>query len=81
MLPGHFIRLCTPEDLIVHKVFASRNKDWRDVEMTIVRQGDENLDWTEIRRELIPLLELKEAPELLDQLEALRREVARTRDS
>lgn len=81
MLPGHFIRLCTAEDLIVHKVFAARSKDWRDVEMTIVRQGDENLDWALIRRELKPLLELKETPDLLDRLEALRREVTRTRGS
>lgn len=69
---GIALRLCTPEDLIVFKTFAARPQDWRDVEMTIVRQGDAALDWRYIREQLVPLLELKEQPDLLDQLEALR---------
>lgn len=74
--PGRFIRICTAEDLVVHKVFAARVQDWRDVEMTIVRQGDEKLDWHYIREQLKPLLELKEQPELLNQLRArLKREM------
>jgi hypothetical protein len=72
MLPGQFLRVCTAEDLIVFKVFAARGKDWNDVEMTIVRQGDGNLDWGYIHKELAPLVELKEQPELLDQLAQLR---------
>ena len=56
----------------VFKTSAARSLDWRDVEMTIVRQGDANLDWAYIRQQLIPLLELKEQPGLLDELEALR---------
>lgn len=71
-LPGLHLKVCTPEDLIVFKTFAARALDWRDVEMTIVRQGDGNLDWSYIREQLIPLLELKEQPRLLDELEALR---------
>jgi hypothetical protein len=71
-LPGLKLRICTAEDLIVLKVFAARAKDWGDVEMTIVRQGDAALDRTYIREQLIPLLELKEQPGLLDELEALR---------
>lgn len=77
MLPGHKIRVCTAEDLIVHKVFAARSKDWRDVEMTIVRQGEKALDWAYIHAQLRPLLELKEALELLDELEVLRERVRR----
>lgn len=72
LLPGHFIRICSAEDLIVFKTFAARSQDWRDVEMTIVRPGDEKLDWHYIREQLVPLLALKEQPELLDQLEQLR---------
>lgn len=72
ILRGVTLRLCTREDLIIFKTFAARPQDWRDVEMTIARQGDENLDWRYIRRHLKPLLELKEKPELLDELEALR---------
>ncbi len=72
LIPGISLRLCTAEDLIVFKTFAARPQDWRDVEMTIVRQGDARLDWRYIREQLVPLLELKEQPDLLDQLEALR---------
>ncbi|MEO7319677.1 MAG: hypothetical protein ABIZ56_11865 [Chthoniobacteraceae bacterium] len=71
-LPGVKLRVCTAEDFIVFKTFAARPLDWRDVEMTIVRQGDAALDWDYIREQLIPLLELKEQPGLLDELDALR---------
>lgn len=74
-LPGVRLRICTAEDFIVFKVFAARPLDWRDVEMTIVRQGDEKLDWRYIHEQLVPLLELKERPDLLDQLEKLRVEL------
>lgn len=47
-LPNARLRTCSAEDLIVFKTFAGRGTDWRDVEMTIVRQGDANLDWTYI---------------------------------
>jgi hypothetical protein len=72
LLPGRTLRLCTAEDLIVFKTFAARSHDWRDVEMIIVRQGDDALDWRYIHEQLRPLLELKEAPELFEQLESLR---------
>jgi hypothetical protein len=72
IMRGVHLRLCTPEDLIVFKTFAARPQDWRDVEMTIVRQGDAALDWSYIHEQLVPLLELKEQPGLLDELEALR---------
>ena len=71
------LRLCTAEDLIVFKTFAGRPLDWRDVEMTIVRQGDAALDWKYIREQLVPLLELKEQPGLLTELETLRARLLR----
>ncbi len=77
LLPGRALRLCTAEDLIVFKTFAARSQDWRDVEMTIVRQGDAALDWRYIHQQLRPLLELKEAPELFEQLETLRARLRR----
>ena len=77
LLPGRALRLCTAEDLIVFKTFAARSQDWRDVEMTIVRQGDDALDWRYIHEQLRPLLELKEAPELFEQLETLRARLRR----
>lgn len=72
LLPGLRLRVCTAEDLIVFKAFAGRALDWRDVEMTIARQGENSLDWTYIEANLRPLVELKQTPEALAQLEDLR---------
>ena len=70
--PGVKLRFCTPEDLIVMKAFASRIQDWMDVRMTLVRRGVDSLDWAYIYRQLKPLAEAKEAPEIMRQLEGLR---------
>lgn len=78
LTPECTLRLCTAEDLLIFKVFAARPLDWRDVEMTIVRQGDEKLDWKYIHAQLRPLLDLKEQPGLLDELEALRTRLRRS---
>lgn len=76
-MDGIYLRVCSAEDLIVFKVFATRAKDWGDVEATIIRQGDVNLDWTYIHEQLVPLLELKEASDLLNELEVLRNRLKR----
>jgi hypothetical protein len=67
------IRTCSAEDLIVLKAFASRTKDWLDVEGVIARQAG-NLDWAYIHGQLQPLVELKESPEILTELERRRLE-------
>jgi hypothetical protein len=69
------LRTCSAEDLLVLKAFAAREKDWVDVEGVIVRQGDE-LDWPYVRAQLTPLAELKEEPELVDELEKRRTKIA-----
>ncbi len=61
---------CGPEDLVVHKVFAGRDRDWLDVEGVIERRRD-TLDRQLIRRELGPLLELNDSMHHLVRLEAL----------
>lgn len=61
---------CGPEDLVVHKVFAGRDRDWLDVEGLIERRRD-TLDRQLIRRELTPLLELNDSTHHLVRLEAL----------
>ncbi|MBK8090838.1 MAG: hypothetical protein IPK32_02255 [Verrucomicrobiaceae bacterium] len=78
MEPGASLRLCTAEDLLVMKAFASRPLDWNDVRGILVRQGTRKLDWSYIHRQLTPLCEIKEAPEILTQLEKLRQEVAQS---
>ena len=64
------ISTCSAEDLIVLKAFASRPRDWNDVENVIIRQGN-MLDRNLIEEELQPLLKLKEEPELKDQLDLI----------
>lgn len=61
---------CSAEDLIVHKCFAGRPEDWRDVEGILCRQAG-RLDTDLIFQELQPLVVLKETPETLDQLRRL----------
>ena len=73
---GTELLTCSAEDLIVHKVFAGRDRDWDDVRGVLARRHG-TLDWTIIRAELPVLLELKEAPEGMQRLEQLAAEVTR----
>jgi hypothetical protein len=57
-------------EVVVHKVFAGRDKDWLDVTGIVTRQAarlDRELVWSE----LLPLLELKEDLEGEPRLRAL----------
>ena len=74
--PGISLRTCSAEDLIVLKAFAGRGQDWADIERVIVRQTGK-LDWDYIYEQLRPLAQLKDAPEIVDQLEARRVEFER----
>ncbi len=64
------IRTCSAEDLVVLKAFASRPQDWIDIQHVIRRQAG-SLDRELVIRELQPLVELKEEPEILDHLRHL----------
>jgi hypothetical protein len=66
------LRTCSAEDLLVHKTFAGRTRDWADIEGILQRQGPK-LDLGLVRSELLPLLELKGTPEAVDRLAALCR--------
>ena len=61
---------CSAEDLVLLKSFANRTKDWLDVEGIIARQV-KRLDVGLIWRELEPLIELKEEPEIRTQLKKI----------
>ena len=69
-------RTCSAEDLIVFKAFAARPKDWIDIEGVLIRHSSK-LDWKYVRTQLDPLVELKNAPEILDELERRRRDALR----
>jgi hypothetical protein len=58
--------------LIVFKAFADRGQDWVDIENILVRQG-RKLDWRYVLTQLKPLVDLKEAPQILDRLDVLWR--------
>lgn len=68
---GVSLRVCSPEDLVVLKAFAARPRDWIDVEGIIARQAG-RLDWGYVMRQLEPLAELKEAPEIVAELKRRR---------
>lgn len=68
--------VATAEDLIVLKAFAGRSRDWEDIRGVIARNHS-LLDWGHIESSLVPLLELKESPESLAHLQAVRDEVLR----
>ncbi len=74
---GQGVQLLTAsaEDMVILKSFASRPQDWVDVEGILVRQAG-NLDWGIILEELAPLCELKESPETVDRLLAMRDRLA-----
>jgi hypothetical protein len=65
---GHSLVTCSAEDLLVHKCFANRDKDWLDVDGILARQW-EKLDFKLVRAELKPLAELKQEPEIIARLE------------
>ena len=65
---GQSLITCSAEDLLVHKCFANREKDWLDVDGILARQWNK-LDLKLARRELKPLAELKEEPEIIARLE------------
>ncbi|MBX7208099.1 MAG: hypothetical protein K1X78_07305 [Verrucomicrobiaceae bacterium] len=71
-LEHHLVALAVHEDAPVPR----HPLDWNDVRGILVRQGTSNLDWPYIQHQLQPLCEIKEAAEIIAQLEKLRREVA-----
>jgi hypothetical protein len=73
---GLMLTTCSAEDLIVHKAFAGRGRDWDDVESVLIRQNAK-LNLAQIREELQPLLELKDEADALDKLEQMQTAVER----
>ena len=67
---GASLRTCSAEDLIVHKAFAGRDKDWLDIRGIVIRQQsklDRDLVWLE----LLPLLEVIGATDKGERLRQL----------
>lgn len=66
--PGRAIRVCSAEDLIIHKAIAGRPQDVRDVEGIVYRQRD-GLDVAIVRRWLQAFAELLDNPEIVERFE------------
>lgn len=66
---GKQVRLCSAEDLIIHKAVAGRPQDLVDIEGVVYRQGDA-LDVKYIRRWLREFAAVLESPELPERFEA-----------
>jgi hypothetical protein len=73
---GSALRTCSAEDLIVHKAFASREKDWMDIHGILLRQGSK-LNIAQIFEELRPLVALKDDITIVPRLEAMIRKAKR----
>ena len=61
---------CSAEDLVVYKAFASRDRDWADVESIIETQG-KPLKILQILAEIGPLVEMKEDASIIPKLKSL----------
>ena len=68
---------CSAEDLIILKSFANRARDWTDVESVIMRQGNK-LNTKYIIDQLLPLCEIKNTPEVINELKTLFRQFIHT---
>lgn len=65
---GKTVRLCSAEDLIIHKSVAGRPQDVRDIEGIIIRQGGK-LDRGYIRYWLRIFSDLLETDDVIDRFE------------
>ncbi|MDQ3364605.1 MAG: hypothetical protein M3680_04170 [Myxococcota bacterium] len=70
--PPTSVTTCSAEDLVVHKAFAGRDKDWLDIQ-GIVRRCGSGLERALIWEELAPLLELRDDPSIEPRLRQLLR--------
>lgn len=67
--PGKAVRICSAEDLIIHKAIAGRPQDVRDVEGIVYRQRD-GLDVAYIRAWLQAFADLLDNPEIVQRFES-----------
>lgn len=67
------LRCCSPEDLVIMKTVAGRDRDWGDIRAVVHRSG-ERVDWELVYDEVKVLLALSENPEHEVRLRALVKE-------
>jgi hypothetical protein len=67
--PGKSVRLCSAEDLIIHKAVAGRPQDLHDIQGVVLRQGVK-LDVTYVRRWLKEFANVLGNPDVIERFEA-----------
>ncbi len=66
--PGKAIRVCSAEDLVIHKAIAGRPRDVQDIEGIVYRQRN-RLDVSVIRRWLRIFADLLDSPDIIERFE------------
>lgn len=61
------LQCCSPEDLVIMKTVAGRDRDWGDIRAVVHRSG-ERIDWELVYEEVKVLLALSENPEHEERL-------------
>lgn len=75
-LAGVPVPFATAEDLIIHKLFAGRARDWEDA-VSVVRRKGEGLDWELIMGWAIEFAEIPGREEMPAQVDRLRQDADR----
>lgn len=75
-IQGIGVRICSPEDLIIHKIISERPRDREDVE-GIFRQQGPNLDFVYLDRIVHELGEALSCSDIVGFYEAMKRTVQR----
>jgi hypothetical protein len=65
---GHAVRICSAEDLIIHKAVAGRPQDISDIESIVIRQG-KKIDSNYIRKWLKEFSDALEMGEIFERFE------------
>lgn len=73
------IRICSAEDLIIHKALAGREKDIKDIETIILRQG-KKLNIKYIKKWLKAFSEILETREMLYNFERLWKKIKKSKN-
>ncbi len=67
---GVKVRICTPEDLIIHKAISERERDWEDIEGILLRKGND-LDKTYLMGWLHQFAQVIERPDIPKRFESM----------
>lgn len=72
-IEGVSVRVCTAEDLIIHKATANREKDWIDIEGIVIRQGSK-IDQRYVTKWLKQFAAGLDSPQILSRYQTLRKQ-------